>query len=78
MGQVKRPVSAARLAIVTLLRKYPDARNHQVAMFLGVTHSLVSITRKDYGLQRVPHPALLGKRPVPKPFRNRWKNHEAR
>lgn len=78
MGQVKRPVSPARLAIVTLLRKYPDARNHQVAMFLGVTQSLVRRTREDYGLQCVAHPPLLGKRPVPKPFLNRWKNHEAR
>lgn len=69
----KRPVSPKVFSIIQMLRGYPDARNHQIASYLGVHPQMVGRIREEYGLQRKAHPPLVGKRPVPKPFVNRWK-----
>lgn len=69
----KRPVSTRVLSVVQVLREYPDARNHQVASYLGVNPKMVGRVREEYGLQRKAHPPLLGKRPVPKHFERFWR-----
>jgi hypothetical protein len=71
----KRPVSPQVFAILRLIRGYPDARNHQIAAYLGVSARQVSRVREEYGLQRRSHPPLVGKRPVPKQFADRWRAH---
>lgn len=70
---LKRPVSTQVFSVLKVLRDYPDANNRQVALYLGMNPLFIGRVRNEYGLQRKAHPPLLGKRPVPKPFVNRWK-----
>lgn len=69
----KRPVSPDVFMILKMLRDFPDAKNDSIAGYLGVHPRKVARVRAEYGLQRKAHPPLIGKRPVPKNFLNRWK-----
>jgi len=63
---IRKRLSFKTDLILKLMREYPDAANRQIAAYIGCHPTHVSQVRHKYGLKRVPHPPLLGKRPEPK------------